>query len=176
MKFSELALKRKSCRKYTAQKVEKEVIIDLIKTMQTSPSACNSQPYKCVVTQDEMAFSIHKAIMNPLLPINRFTKDVSTFVVVCETPAKLMRGLNDQQKYAQMDLGIAVSTFCYAAADVGLATCIIGSFNEEKVKELLNIPEEIKVRLIISLGYADNEERVVKNRKQLEDVVSFNCW
>ena len=53
------------------------------------------------------------------------------------------------------DAGIATQTFCLAAHDKGLGTCIMGIFDEEKIAETLNLPEGQKVGAVIAAGYPD---------------------
>ena len=60
------------------------------------------------------------------------------------------------------------------AADLGLGSCILGMFQEEKLKELLELPRESRVRLVIALGYpAEVKEPRAKVRKDAEQVIRF---
>ena len=64
---------------------------------------------------------------------------------------------------------------CLQAAAEGLGTCMLGWFNEPKVKKLLNIPKSKRVPLIITLGYPASETRE-KRRKDIDDIVSYNTY
>ena len=77
--------------------------------------------------------------------------------------------------YAVMDIGIAAENICLQATELGLGSCIVGWFNEKKVKELLHIPRSRKVPLMIGLGYADGEKRD-KKRKSIEEICSYNKY
>ena len=178
MNFKEITKKRQSCRHYTDKKVSMEDINEILECVRNCPSACNSQPWKFIVCTDEIAKSMSEhLVVNKLLPINRWTKECSTFIVIAETKARLIKGIPvGSQHYAQIDLGIACATLCYAACDKGISTCIMGAFDEKKIKQLLNIPEDIKVRLVVSLGYAKDETVKNKSRKQYEEIVSINKW
>ncbi len=177
MNFTNLAKKRESCRSYTAQKVEKEDVIEILQTAMLAPSACNSQPWKFIVCTDETAQNMHKYIVAQELKINHWTADVPCFVIVCEIPAKLMKSLSvDSQYYAQLDIGHTAATLCYSASDKGISSCIIGVFDEERLKKDFNIPQDVKVREIIALGYAQCQEPRQKIRKTLQETVSFNQW
>ena len=59
------------------------------------------------------------------------------------------------------------------AAEMGLATCIMGTFEDKDVKELLNIPEGDTVRVVIALGYPADGSVREKNRKKLDEIVRF---
>ncbi len=175
MNFKELAKKRESCREYSDKKLSQDDIMDIISTAMQSPSACNSQPWRFVVCEGDVAQKMPTCIIDDALPINKWVGEADAYVVLCEMPAVLRQG-KISQKYAQMDVGMACATFCLAAADKGIATCILGSFNEEKVKGLLNIPSDITVRLVITMGYAKTESPRAKTRKALDEIASVNKW
>ncbi len=178
MDFKQLALTRQSCREYDSEKtVPRELMTEILETATTAPSACNSQPWHFVACDGDTAKQIPSTIIKEDLPINTWTVDVNNFVIACETKARLMRSLEcESQFYAQMDLGHAISTLCYAATDKGLSTCIIGVFDEAKLKQLLNIPEDVVIRAIISVGYAKSDEIRNKPRKPTEEAFSFNSF
>lgn len=176
MNFNELCLKRESTRNYTEEKVSVENINAIINEAMQAPSACNSQPWHFVVCQDEMAKNVSECIGGKDRGINHWSSQVSSFIVLCETKAKLMSSLNfDSQHFAQIDIGIVGASICYSAADKGIGSCVVGCFDEEKLKELLSIPDEATVRLIISLGYASKETRK-KVRKEMGEITGYNKW
>lgn len=74
-----------------------------------------------------------------------------------------------------MDIGIAVSHFCLQATDLGLGTCIIGWFDEKRVKKLLDVERSKRVPLLISAGYSESPLRK-KTRKNFEDITSWNSY
>lgn len=177
MNFTELAKSRYSCRKYQTKEVSKELIEQLIEAVRLTPSACNSQPWKFVVCQKEMAEKMVNCIVNPLMPFNKWVKTADTFIVVCETKAKLITNLPvTSQKFAQMDVGMATITLCYKASELGLGTCIIGDFNAKQVKELLAVPKDVEVRLIISLGYPIDGTIPNKSRKEHSAIFSYEKY
>ena len=180
MDFLELAKRRESCRAYIDRPVEKEKLIKCFEAARMAPSACNSQPWRYVaVTDSEKVKKMVGCVCDGILPINRFAKDVPVFVAVVESAVRLsakLRGKVNEQKYAQMDLGMSVENFCLAATEQGLGTCIMGWFKEDKVKELLEIPDGLKVRLVIAVGYPENNLPREKSRRSLEETVSFDKY
>ena len=73
-----------------------------------------------------------------------------------------------------MDIGIAAEHFCLQAVEEGLGTCILGWFNEKKVKKILGIEKNKRVELIISAGLSADEKIPDKIRKSTEEIVSYN--
>jgi len=80
-----------------------------------------------------------------------------------------------QKDYAQMDLGLLASHITLAAHAEGLGSCILGWFNESKMRELLAIPDSKRVWLDIAIGYSVQPLRP-KRRKPLQEVVSYNGY
>ena len=62
-----------------------------------------------------------------------------------------------------------------AAAARGLGTCWIGAFYEDKVKEILGVPPEIRVVALLPLGYPA-EETEPRPRKNLDEIVAWEHW
>lgn len=175
-KFDEIILKRQSCRSYQPKPVAKEDIIRCLDAARLAPSACNSQPWKfTVVTEPET-----KAKLAGLLQIvggNKFADVAPVLVAVSEDECpKLMPGVLQRwscKHFAHCDIGIAVAHFTLKAAESGLATCIMGTFEDGDVKELLDIPKGDTVRAVIALGYPSDDTIRDKNRKELGEIVRF---
>lgn len=74
-----------------------------------------------------------------------------------------------------MDLGIASAYMTLAAEDEGIGSCILGWFDEKKIKELVGVPQKKRLMLIISLGYNLKPKRK-KIRKDFDKVVSFEKY
>lgn len=176
--FFKLASARQSCRNYNPdKKVSREELTACLEAARIAPSACNSQPWSFhgVLSHDKaklMGLYLQK------LGLNKFAEKCPCFVVVVEEKAKLIAriaGKMSSQEYASIDIGIAAAHFCLAACDMGLSTCITGCFDEGKIKELLDIPKSKRVRLVICVGYAADDDKLrPKVRKNLEDIVTFD--
>ncbi|HLN53998.1 MAG TPA: nitroreductase family protein [Lentimicrobium sp.] len=177
MDFSELAKLRQSDRKYLAKPVEKDTIIQCLETARISPSANNSQPWKFVVI-DEPELVAETAQCVNMLGMNKFAHEVPVFIAVVAEKESLLstvHGAMSQKRYYLMDIGMAVNQFCLQAADLGLGTCIIGWFDEKKVKKILKMDAKKRVPLLISIGYPASKTRI-KTRKPLKEMSSWNIY
>ncbi len=175
MNFSELCLKRESTRSYIDKPVDRKIIEEILKDAINSPSACNSQPWKFVVCENGKTLANY--ITREDLPINKWANQVPVYIVLCETKAKLMSILTcDSQHYAAFDAGSAATTICYSATEKGVSSCIIGCFDEQGIKDFLSIPEDVKVKMLIALGYSESTEPRAKMRKDFDTLVSFNKY
>ena len=83
-----------------------------------------------------------------------------------------VRGV-DSQHFAQIDIGLVTAQICLAASVLGLGTCIMGLFNEEKTKAYFDIPADKRVRLIVSVGYSADKTPRAKKRKALDEIARF---
>ena len=172
--FAELAKMRQSDRKYKNQPVEKEKLIQCLETARISPSANNSQPWKFIVVDDfEKKEQIAECSIG--LGMNKFTHQCPVLVAVVLEQQNFMSTIGSMIKnknYSLFDIGIAVNQFCLQAADLGLGTCIIGWFDEKKIKKILGVRNR-RIPLLISVGYPDAPTRE-KVRKPLDVMSSWN--
>lgn len=173
--FDEIIGTRQSCRSFCDKPVEREKLEQLVNTVRLTPSACNSQPWRLIFTQGEKARLVKDAVQ--LDGRNKFTEECPVLTVFVEEKATLARGVAvkmDSQKFAQLDIGAAVSYYTLKATDLGLSTCILGWFDEEKLNKDLGISDDEKVRLVVATGYAvDGYELREKVRKDVSDFAEF---
>jgi nitroreductase len=73
-------------------------------------------------------------------------------------------------------VAIALDHMSLAAVDLGLGSCWIGLFDEKKVKEILHIPDEIRVVELMPLGYPSDPSAVAKDRLPLNCIVKYEHW
>jgi len=179
LKMLSLMNKRQSERKYTDQPVEKEKIDRIIEACRLSPSACNGQPWKIIVVDDpSMKLKVAEATKSDIFRMNTFVDMAPLLLVVVREKSNFTSRAGDLVKrrdYSLIDIGIATASIVYQAAAEGLGSCIIGWFDEKKIKRLLSIPGAKRVEVVITLGYADNPHRM-KVRKATDEVVSYNKY
>jgi nitroreductase len=177
MKLLEVIENRQSDRSYKDIPVEAEKIQLCMEAGRLSPSACNAQPWKFIVV-DNAELRGEIAASSVGFGMNKFLSQSPVIVaVVLEKPnaSSFIGSVVKGKDYTVMDIGIAVENICLQAAELGLGSCIVGWFNEKKVKQLLHIPKSRKVPLLIAIGYANGEKRT-KIRKSLEEVCSYNRY
>jgi len=58
---------------------------------------------------------------------------------------------------------------------LGLGTCLVAWFIQDKIRPILNIPDDKYVVGIITLGYA-NETPKARPRKGLEEITHYESW
>lgn len=176
----DLVSKRKSIRNYIDKPIPKEDVLKCIEAARLAPSACNGQPWRFIVIDDPLLKNkICERAFSGIYSINKFAKNASALIVVISEREKFLtviggyfRGI----KYYLLDIGIACEHLVLQATELGIGSCWIGWFNEKAVKKILNIPQNKKVDVIISLGYYEGDESIIKSRKSLEEISSFNSY
>jgi nitroreductase len=181
MIFTELIEKRQSDRKYTNQPVEKEKIMRCLEAARLAPSASNSQPWTYIVSDEpEVVANLGKASRGPLGSFNTFTGDVPVIItIVLEKPKKLteLGSRVKNKEWPLIDIGITAEHFCLQATEEGLGTCMLGWYDEKKVKKILNVPKEKTVALLITMGYTpEGYKHRKKIRKPMEEIVRWNSY
>ena len=178
MNLEDAVRKRFSARAYKDEKVDREKLAYCLELVRHSPSARNGQPYKFIVCDEEnLVKQIAEATQTPGVPINRYTRNVPCFIAIAGEKAGLKKALATQAHfhYDAYDIGIAVQTFCLAATDAGLDTCIIGWFGRNNLAKLLDLPKNKEIRLLIAVGEGGAEYKARK-KKSTEELVSYNKY
>jgi nitroreductase len=103
-----------------------------------------------------------------------FVGEAPAIIVACaETDGHVM--MCGQLCYT-IDVAIALDHIMLAAVELELGTCWIGAFDEKKVKEILGIPEKIRVVSVMPIGYPVDPSIVEKKRLALNAIVKYEHW
>lgn len=139
---------RRSIRKYTGEVVSEELIEEILKAGMAAPSAGNEQPWHFIVIRD-------KSIMEDITkfhPYSQMLKEASHAIVVCGDLS-----LQKYEGYWIQDCSAAMQNMLLMADSLGLGAVWLGVYPREervdKLKELLNIPQNVIPLGIMSLGY-----------------------
>lgn len=175
----DVIISRQSERGYYQREVEKDKLERILEAGRMSPSASNSQPWKfIVVSEPELRKKLADACAARELGFNNFIDQAPVLIVIVRERPKLISragGALKNKDYSLIDIGAAAENICLQALAEGLGTCIIGWFNEKKVKELLDVPHSRRAELVITLGYPSGSYKH-KNRKEPEEVISYNRY
>jgi len=160
--------KRYSCRAYQDRPIEQEKLDIIFEAARLAPSAKNLQDWRFVVVTDkETRSKLAEAANNQM-----FLEDAAAVIVACSNSDEVMRC---GQRLGPIDVAIALEHISLQAADLGLATCWIGSFYPEKVKAILNIPDNVAVIELMALGYPADEPKKPK-REPIEKILCYEKW
>jgi nitroreductase len=151
-----------------------EKIIGLILHIGThAPTAGNLQEWAFVVVEDdERKLELSHAAMDL-----RHVKTAPSVIVICADVRKaaLKYGKRGEILYAAEDIGGCVSYMALAAHALDIGFDIIKGFDEEEVKNALNLPENIRPLVLMPVGHPKGrkEERKIN---PFENVTHVNRW
>lgn len=174
MNFTEIAHARQSCRSYDESRaVEPEKLAAMLEAARLAPSACNGQPYHFTVCSGDLAKEVAAATRGPAL--NKFASQAPVLIVISEKPYVASAAAGAKVKnndYRSIDIGIACAYLTAEATAQGLSTCILGWFDDEKLRALCGLDQP--VRLVITVGYAKEGDPLrIKKRKPLDELNTY---
>lgn len=174
MNFTEIAENRQSCRSYNPDRlVEQEKLNQILASARIAPSACNGQPYQITVCKGEAAKQVAKATQG--MGMNKFAQDAPVMLVISEMPYVASAALGAKVKkndYRSIDIGIVAAYITAEATAQGIGSCILGWLDDVEIRRICNL--DGAVRLVITLGYAKDEEKLrIKKRKDMDELVQI---
>jgi nitroreductase len=116
--------------------------------------------------------------MRRVIP-NRWIEQVPLLIIGCSQLDIIANRIGSRVtgiEYYQIDLGIAMEHMVLKATELGLGTCWIGWFNEDKLKKILNIPKKIKVSAMLAIGYPKEEPSKKRSRKPINKILFSDKW
>jgi nitroreductase len=160
--------KRYSCRAYQDKPIEREKLEQILEAARLAPSAKNLQDWRFVVVTDkETKRKIAQAANN-----QTFLQNAGAIIVACSVSNEVMRC---GQAVGPIDVAIALEHIALQAAELGLATCWIGSFYPEKVRPIVGMPQDIAIIELMAVGYPA-DSRKEPNRQAIEKIVCYEKW
>jgi len=169
MDLFETVAARRSIRRYQNKPVEKEKLTRILEAARLAPSADNRQEWRFVVIQERR--TIEK--LGDAVCGQRFVTKAPVVIACCSVQSEYILKCG-HPAYA-IDIGIAGGHMTLAAAALGLGTCWIGDFYEDQVREILNIPDSVRVVELLTLGYPE-EKPSARPRKDLSEIVYYEKW
>jgi nitroreductase len=153
MNIFDCIFNRRSTRSFKPDEVDDKLIGVMLHAAIHAPSAGNTQEWQFIVVKDkETREKIANAALN-----QTFVAEAPVLIVVCidKEKIKLRYGERGETLYGVQDTANAITLMMMAAEALGLNTCWIGAFDEEKIDYILDIPTQVRPVSIISVGYSD---------------------
>ncbi len=167
MEFYEVIKTRRSIRSYKPTKIPEESLTRVLEAARIAPSGHNRQLWKFyVVVNPERKQATAKACKDQM-----WIAEAPAVIVATGWKIPFSRGGYMGDMTFTMDVSIAFTHLLLAARAEGLGTCWIGDFNNDAVKQALDIPNDEYVVAVSPMGYPDKggfSENTT--RKNLEEV------
>ena len=164
---------RRSIRKYKDKQVPWDNIVTILQAGKYAPSAGNLQNWKFIVVKgDAKRNAIAKACLD-----QEWIETAPIHIVMIGEPQKAERyyGARGRRLYTIQGVAAAVENMLLTAHSLGLGSCWIGAFDDDELRRIVGLPEQVDVHAVVVVGYADeNPEVPPKNR--IEHVMYFEKW
>jgi len=167
----ELIETRRSIRSYKDQEIEEDKLNYVLQAFRKAPSAKNLQPWKLVVIKNK------KILRDIAIACNNqtFMEEAPVIIAACAKEEEAYGTMGGYMNSYPIDIAIALEHLILAATEKGLGTCWIGAFKEQLVKDILGVPDNVKVVALTPLGYPAREASV-RGRKPLTEIVSYDKY
>ena len=163
MELKQIVEKRRAYRSLDPVLISEDLIEDLAKYAQLSPSCFNSQPWRFVFVYDKEKLG---GVFEALPRGNGWAKEASLVIAVASTQEYdcQIKGRN----YYLFDTGMATAYIILRATEVGYVAHPIAGFDEAKIKTILGVPDELTVITLVIVGKHAQTISPVLSEKQLE--------
>jgi nitroreductase len=163
--FQDVLESRFSCRSFEPKKISLEELNYILEMSRLAPTAKNKQPQRIVVVENE-------GLLERLKEATPFTFDAKTVLVVSYDKDSCWIRKNDSKSYGEVDATIAITHILLAATSIDIGSVFVGVFDEQKVKDILDLPQNYGVVGIVPLGYP-KEIKPHNTRLDLEELVIY---
>jgi nitroreductase len=152
---------RRAYRSLKPVQIGLELIADLAGCVRLAPSCNNNQPWRLVfVTSREPLEAMHDALSEH----NAWAKAASMIIAVCTR--KDLDCVSSGREYYLYDAGIAIAFLILRATELGLVAHPIAGYNEEKVKRILKIPEDMACASLVIVGAHSSSTNPLLSKEQ----------
>ena len=158
-------LNRRSIRKFKNEPVSEEVVNNILEAGRLAPTATNQQPWHFVVSRNQKE---KEAFI--FSGFNRFVTDADFIVLGVYKKSEVMI-----EKLSLMDVTIALQNMVITAKVQGVGSCWMGAFDEKKLRDTLNLPDDCITVGAVAFGIPD-EQPNQPSKKQLNELLHFNKW
>lgn len=170
MEIIEAIKSRTSVRKFSDKKIDSNTLITILDATRFAPSAFNRQEWRFVVVKDSenMLKMVEEAKTQP------FVAEAPVVIVACAKSSGPIMSCG--QPCYVIDVAIALDHLSLAALEYGVSSCWVSLFNENKVKEMFDIPDKVRVIALMLLGYPSEQVMSEKKRLPLTKFLKFEKW
>jgi len=173
MEVAEVIKKRTSIRNYRTTPVSDSVVKEIIEAATNAPSSGNVQDWEFIIVKNQKTKdNLAEAAFN-----QTFIAKAPLVIVVCSDINRIANvyGSRGANLYSVQNTSAAIENMILAAWNKGLGSCWVGAFNEERVKNILILPTNIRPMAIITLGYPLSIPTKPR-RRDLKDIIHLDKW
>jgi 5,6-dimethylbenzimidazole synthase len=184
--FFKIIVERRSCREFKKDPVPDKDIQQIVEAARWAPSSANSQPWDVIVVKNpETKTQIQESVKRVIAKIKelrdfpflrtftaRYMLEAPVQLVVCSDPrfkyVSMMHGVDeDVEQFAMWgSVSMAIQNMLLTAQALGLGSVVFTNFYPSEVKEILSVPDPLKIICILPIGYAAGTKNPPHRRKR----------
>jgi len=169
MNVHEAIAARRSIRSFQDKPIEEDKLRRVLEAGRLAPSARNMQEWRFVVVRDS---ALRERLVEACKG-QQFVGAAPAVIVACAVQNEHV--MTCGQHAYPIDLAIAVDHMTLAAVEEGLGTCWLGAFYEDRVREIVGIPDSVRVVTVLPIGYPD-ESPNARSRNAFDEVFCFDQY
>jgi len=172
MSFAALAAARYSVRTFSHKPLEEETLTRILEAGHRAPTACNLQPQRIVVLNDESSLA-------KLKTCTKCHFDAPAALLVCYHREECWTRRYDGAKSGTIDATIVTTHMMLAAWELGAGSCWVMHFDPAAMRQAYHIPDEVEPVALLVLGYPAEGAAPLPLHAQMrpmEDTVRFGGW
>lgn len=166
-------INRRSIRKYEDKDVSEQDILELLNAARWAPSWANRQEWRFVIVREEAIKEQLKGTLAETNPARKHGFNAPVLIVICAEKDEAT--IHQNKPYYLVDAGSAMQNLMLAAVAKGLGTCWIGSFDENRARKILDIPESVTIVGYTPVGYPAQKPDP-RPRKELDELIHYEKW
>lgn len=170
MSIDNLIKSRSSVKKFSKKKPDWRKIIEAIDMARYAPMAGNFFSLKFILVSDkEKIQKLSEASQQ------EFVADAQFVVVVCSALSRTLNAYEERgENYLKQQAGAGIQNFLLKLEELGLATCWVGHFVDEQIKNILKIPKDVNVEAFFPIGHESKIAKTKQKRKiELDRILYF---
>ena len=173
MEFDSVIKKRKSVNSFANKKPSWKAAIDAIESANQGPFAGNNNNLRFLIIEEEETIKKISKLSEQL-----WISQSQLLILICSDDTHLEDIYGDRGRiYSRQQAGSVIQTILLKLTDIGLASCWIGAYSDEILKETLKIPQHIQIEAIIPIGYENKTRAKSKPRKKsLDNSIYWENW
>ncbi len=164
MEFLELAKSRYSVRSFSDKQIESEKLNKILQAGNAAPTAKNLQPQRIYVLQSEEA-------LNKINQVCDCIFGAPTVLLICADKDEMWQNpFYDTYNTGDIDASIICTHIMLQAWELGIGSCWVGYFDENKVKKQMDLPDNEKLVAILPLGYPSAKAKPAPRHNQRKEI------
>ncbi len=178
MELTEAINRRRSIRRFTGHYVTNRELKDIMEAARQAPSWGNTQCWEFIIVRDTEIIRQITETYPEKNPARAGSLEVSALIIGCANvgAAGYKKGypVTKFHGWFMFDLGLAVQNLCLKAHELGLGTVIVGYFDHDKCKKMLEVPEGFEVVVSIPVGRPADYAITAPGRRELKEFVHID--